>query len=124
MPVPVSNALHSYLQSEEQIGGYETESLHGEALRGIYASAATLLNCAPDEIAFVENATRAWGLAYYSFNFYPGDKILTTLAEYGSNVVAYIQQTKRFGVEVVFVPNDRFGRIHNKVWTLFSNKES
>jgi len=111
MPIPVSEALHSYLQSEEHIGGYETEALYSESLNRVYSSAAKLLNCTADEIAYVENATRAWDLAFYSFKFKSGDKILTTLAEYGSNVVAYIQQAKRFGVEVVFVPNDEYGQI-------------
>jgi selenocysteine lyase/cysteine desulfurase len=114
MPVPVSGALHSYLQSEECIGGYETEALYSEALDSVYDSAAALLYCSAEEIAFVENATRGWGLAFYSFKFEPGDKILTTLAEYGSNVVAYIQQAKRFGVDVVFVPNDEHGQIDIK----------
>ncbi len=111
MPTPVSKALHEYLNKEEQIGGYETEAIYTESLNSIYSSAAKLLNCSPNEIAFIENATRAWDMAFYSFKFNPGDKILTTIAEYGSNVVAYLQQAKRFGVEVVFVPNDEFGQI-------------
>jgi cysteine desulfurase/selenocysteine lyase len=111
MPTPVSKALHEYLNKEEQIGGYETETLYAESLNSIYSSTAKLLNCAPDEIAFVENAARAWDMAFYSFKFNAGDKILTTIAEYGSNVIAYLQQAKRLGVEVVFVPNDEFGQI-------------
>jgi len=111
MPTPVSKALHEYLNREEQTGGYETEILYAKSLNSIYSSAAKLLNCSPSEIAYVENATRAWDMAFYSFKFNPGDKILTTIAEYGSNVVAYLQQAKRFGVEIVFVPNDEFGQI-------------
>jgi cysteine desulfurase/selenocysteine lyase len=111
MPTPVSSALHEYLNREEKIGGYETEALYSGSLNSIYSSAAKLLNCATNEIAFVENATRAWDMAFYSFKFNPGDRILTTIAEYGSNVIAYLQQAKRFGVEVVFVPNDEFGQI-------------
>ncbi len=111
MPTPVSEALHRYLQSEEQIGGYETQAKYADALDQVYHSAARLLNCSAEEIAYVENATRAWALAFYSFRFNPGDKILTTLAEYGSNVIAYLQQAQRFGVEVIFVPNDDSGQI-------------
>lgn len=111
MPTPVSKALHDYLNKEEEIGGYETEALFSESLNSVYSSAAKLLNCSPDEIAFVENATHAWDMAFYSFKFKPGDKILTTIAEYGSNVVAYLQQSKRYGVEIIFVPNDEFGQI-------------
>lgn len=114
MPIPVSKALHEYLYKEEEIGGYETEALYTESLSTVYSSAAKLLNCSSDEIAFVENATRAWDMAFYSFKFNFGDKILTTIAEYGSNVVAYLHQARRFGVEVVFVPNDEFGQIDVK----------
>ncbi len=111
MPLPVTNALTGYLESEAKFGGYETANLFDESLEKLYSSAALLLNCQPGEIAFVENATRAWDMAFYSFNFKPGDKILTAIAEYGSNVIAYLHQAKRCGVEVVFIPNDSHGQV-------------
>ena len=111
MPLPVSDALHDYLYKEELSGGYETAEQESEILDNFYSAAAKLLNCGPDEIAYVENATRAWDMAFYSFKFQPGDRILTTFAEYSSNVIAYNQQAKRYGVEVVFVPNDQYGQI-------------
>lgn len=111
MPAPVADALHAYLRKEEQIGGYETANAEQAQLERFYHAAAALLNCGPDEIAFVENATRAWDMAFYSLRFAPGDKILTTIAEYGSNVIAYIQQARRYGAKVVFVPNDEYGQI-------------
>ncbi len=114
MPIPVSEALHDYLRSEERIGGYETQTKYDRSLNGFYGVAAQLLNCSSDEIAYVENATRAWDLAFYSFKFKPGDKILTSFAEYGSNVIAYLQQVKRFGVEVVFIPNDESGQLDTR----------
>jgi len=78
MPIPVCEALHGYLRSEERLGGYETEAKYAESLEGFYSAASQLLNCSSDEIAYVENATRAWDLAFYSFKFNPGDKILAT----------------------------------------------
>lgn len=111
MPIPVSDALHAYLRQEEQSGGYETAAAQVTALDNFYTATAKLLHCHPDEIAFVENATRAWDMAFYAFTFQPGDRILTAVAEYGSNVVAYLQQAKRYGVEVLFVPNDEQGQI-------------
>ena len=111
MPQPVADTLHNYLYKEERIVGYETANEEQEALDHFYSATAKLLSCEVDEITFVENATRAWDMAFYSFNFSPGDKILTTLAEYGSNVIAYNQQVQRYGVELIFVPNDEFGQI-------------
>lgn len=111
MPIPVSDALHDYLHAEERYGGYETANARADALENFYHASAKLLNCQPQEIAFVENATRAWDMAFYSLQFQPGDKILTTIAEYGSNVIAYLQQAKRSGAELLFVPNDAQGQI-------------
>lgn len=111
MPIPVSDALHNYLTQEEANGGYETAAAQSGALAHFYSATAKLLNCQQDEIAFVENATRAWDMAFYSFRFQRGDRILTTVAEYGSNVIAYLHQAQRSGVEVVFVPNDSAGQI-------------
>ena len=111
MPKPVTRAQHHYLELEERFGGYETEAREAELLEGFYTSMANLLNCDADEIAFVENATRAWDMAFYSFKFKPGDKVLTTISEYGSNVVAYQQRRQRDGIEVVFVPDNAHGEI-------------
>ena len=111
MPLPVSEALHDYLRKEEKLGGYETAELEAESLENFYYATAKLLNCEKDEIAFTENATRAWEMVFYAFKFQPGDRILTTISEYGSNVIAYNQQAAKYGAEVIFVPNDKYGQI-------------
>ena len=111
MPAPVADYLHEFLNQEERIGGYETVEAQQQALDNFYQATAKLLNCDADEVAFVENATRAWDMAFYSFKFSAGDRILTTISEYGSNVIAYNQRAREQGVEVVFVPNDEWGQI-------------
>ncbi len=111
MPGPVSEALFHYLETEVRMGGYESADYFSDGLNGIYDSAARLLNSSPGEVAFVENATRAWELAFYAIPFQAGDRILTSMYDYGSNVIAYLQQAERYGVEVVFVPNDEYGQI-------------
>ena len=111
MPVPVADALVDYLREEELRGGYETAGKHRDGLDNFYTATSKLLNCAPDEVAFIENATRAWDMAFYGFRFNKGDKILTSIAEYGSNVIAFIQQAERYGAEIVYVPNDGHGQL-------------
>ena len=111
MPRPVANALKTFLESEEKIGGYETAAAYAEQLERVYSSGARLLNCSASEIAFLENATRAWQMAFYSIPFSKGDRILTSVAEYGSNVIAYRQLANRTGVEIVHVPNDSTGQL-------------
>ncbi len=112
MPLPVSRAQQRYLAREAEIGGYETAAEFAVDLdEGLYASAAALLNCAAGEIAFVENATRAWDMAFYSLAFEPGDRILTSVSEYGSNVIACLQRARRDGVSVEFVPDDADGQL-------------
>lgn len=95
-------------------GGYETAEAQASALHNFYEATSRLLNCKPREVAFLENATRAWDMAFYSMRFSAGDKILTTIAEYGSNVIAYNQQVARYGVQLVFVDNDEHGQIDVK----------
>ncbi|MEM7406386.1 MAG: aminotransferase class V-fold PLP-dependent enzyme [Pseudomonadota bacterium] len=111
MPTPVAKSLHDYLETEERIGGYETVEAKADQLDNFYRAGARLLNCDTDEVAFVENATRAWDMAFYAFEFKPGDRVLTTVSEYGSNVIAYLQQAEKQGVEIVFVDDDAAGQI-------------
>ncbi len=111
MPQPVIAALHAYLDLEARLGGYEAADAQAEALEDFYHAAAQLLNAHPDEIAFTTSATRAFQLAAYAFDFRPGDRILTGLAEYGGQIIAYLQMARRWGVEVVWVPNDAHGQL-------------
>lgn len=103
---PVFEAHLEYLHCEHEMGGYETFHKYKDELEGFYASVAKFINCKPKEIAFIENATRAWDMAFYSFPFQEGDVILTSVAEYASNYISYLQLKKRKGIEVVVVPND------------------
>jgi cysteine desulfurase / selenocysteine lyase len=59
----------------------------------------------------VENATRAWDMAFYGLRFAGGDRILTSAAEYGSNYMAYLQTSRRTGASVEVVPSDECGEV-------------
>jgi cysteine desulfurase / selenocysteine lyase len=111
MPQPVLDATTSHLQLEAQIGGYEAEERAHDAIEHVYDSAAALIGCTRDEIATIENATRAWDMAFYSIPFGPGDRILTAVAEYASNYIAYLQVAQKTGASVEAIPNDEHGQI-------------
>jgi selenocysteine lyase/cysteine desulfurase len=105
------DATVDHLRLEAEIGGYEAADRARPVLDGFYPSIATLIGAEPGEIAYIENATRAWDLAFYSLDFQPGDRILTCVSEYSSNYISYLQVAKKTGAEIVVVPDDRNGQI-------------
>ena len=113
MPQQVLDALHGHLDLEARIGGYAAEDQARPALAATYASIARLVNCSPDEIALVENATVAWRQAFYGLaqDMERGDNIVTVIPEYASNFIAFLQTVKRRGVEIVVAPNDGTGQV-------------
>ena len=111
MPQPVLDATIAHLQLEAQIGGYEAAASAHDKIEHVYDAAATLIGSARDEIAIVENATRAWDMAFYSIPFKAGDRILTAMAEYASNFIAYLQVAKKTGVTIEVIPNDAHGQL-------------
>jgi cysteine desulfurase/selenocysteine lyase len=110
-PRAVTSAMIDYLEREAQIGGYETAAEREEQWRHTYDALALLLNANRSEIAIVENATRAWDMAFYAFSFRPGDRILTGRAEYSSNWIALRQVAARTGAVVEIVPDDEHGQL-------------
>ncbi|NQW52734.1 MAG: aminotransferase class V-fold PLP-dependent enzyme [Rhodospirillales bacterium] len=105
------DATLDHLRLEAEIGGYEAADRARPVLDGFYPSIAKLIGAEADEIAYVENATRGWDLAFYSLDFKPGDRILTCVSEYSSNYISYLQVAKKTGAEIVVVPDDRHGQI-------------
>ena len=110
-PQPVLDAVIGHLQLEARVGGYEAHEQNEKAIDRFYGAAAELVGAGPGEIAFSSSATRAWDMAFYGFPFERGDRILTAVAEYISNYIAYIQVANRAGVEVVPVPSDEYGQV-------------
>jgi cysteine desulfurase/selenocysteine lyase len=110
-PQPVLDAVVGHLELEARVGGYAAHEQNEAAIERFYGAAADLVGARPEEIAFSSSATRAWDMAFYAFPFERGDRILTAVAEYVSNYIAYIQVAERMGVEVVPVPNDKHGQV-------------
>jgi selenocysteine lyase/cysteine desulfurase len=111
MPNPVYQAVLDHLALEQRVGGYAAEDDAETVLEDFYDAFATMLNCDRSEIAYVENATRAWDMAFYSLPLKEGDRILTAEAEYVSNFLAFLHQARRRGLEVDVVPSDASGQL-------------
>ena len=98
MPEPVFEAVRGHLELEREIGGYEAEQRGRAGARRLLRRVRGAAGARPDEIAYVENATRAWDMAFYGLPLAEGDRILTHASEYVSNYLALLQQARRRGV--------------------------
>ena len=110
-PVQVTDAVVAHLMRESEMGGYEAAEAARDQVERTYAAIADLIGARPDEIAVIENATRAWDMAFYGLAFAVGDRILTARAEYASNVIAFLQVAARTGAVVEVIDDDDSGQV-------------
>jgi cysteine desulfurase / selenocysteine lyase len=111
MPMQVLDAVTEHLRLEATIGGYEAAELAHDRVEQVYDAVSQLIGCQDEEVAIIENATRAWDMAFYSVPFQRGDRILTSIAEYASNYIAFMQIARRTGAVVEAIPNDQNGQV-------------
>src|SRR5262249_40342291 len=92
-PRVVVDTVVQHIELEARIGGYAAGDAVAERSMATYSSVARLMGARPEEIALVENATRAWDMVFYSLatDFSRGDRIFTSRSEYASNVIAFLQ---------------------------------
>lgn len=100
MPEPVVSAIMGHLELERDLGGYEAAAHNAEAAQRLYGSLASLLRCEADEIGFADSGSRAWNAILYAIELSEDDVVLTSQAEFGSNVVSLVQHCQRTGAEL------------------------
>lgn len=110
-PEQVVDTVVAHLRREAAIGGYEASAEAGPRLDAVYDSIARLIGGRADQIAVIENATRAWDMAVYGYPFQAGDRVITARSEYVSNVVALLQLRERHGIEIVLIDDDEHGQL-------------
>ncbi|MEO3723603.1 aminotransferase class V-fold PLP-dependent enzyme [Pseudomonas syringae] len=111
MPDPVIDVMTRHLQLEARIGGYEAAGQQAREVEDVYGAIGQLINARPEEIAVIENATRAWDMAFYSLPLRPGDVVLTSTTEYAGNYIPYLQLKQQRGIEIRVIPNDEQGQV-------------
>jgi cysteine desulfurase/selenocysteine lyase len=112
-PRVVVDTVIEHLELEARVGGYAAADAVADRSASVYDSLAALVGAAPGELALVENATRAWDMVFYALAraFAPGDRILTSRAEYASNVIGFLQVAGRTGARVEVIPDDESGQL-------------
>jgi selenocysteine lyase/cysteine desulfurase len=101
MPRPVSDAIHSHLSLESEIGGYEAADMHERDIQQVYDDVAQLVNAGPRNVAVTASATAAFIQAITSFDLGSGDIIVTSRSDYTSYQIQYLALAKRAGVRVI-----------------------
>lgn len=110
-PQPVTDALFEHLLLEQRIGGYEAGEASMAAQENFYHAFGRLLSCNPREIAYIENATRAWTLLLQALPLTHGDRIITGQSEYASNYMTLLHLAKTRHIRIDVIPNDSNGQI-------------
>ncbi|MEX0738501.1 MAG: aminotransferase class V-fold PLP-dependent enzyme [Pseudohongiella sp.] len=110
-PQPVNDALFEHLLLEQRIGGYEAGEATLDAQENFYHAFGRLLRCNPREIAYMENATRAWTLMLQAMPLAQGDRIITGQSEYASNYMTLLHLAKTRHIRIDVIPNDNNGQI-------------
>lgn len=101
VPASVNRAIAAHLDLEAQIGGYEAADLRAKEIERGYGDIATLLNTASRNVAIVANATAGFIQAISSFDFAPGEVIITSRSDYTSNQIQYLALQQRRGVSII-----------------------
>jgi selenocysteine lyase/cysteine desulfurase len=101
MPVAVMRAMVAHLNLETQIGGYEAADLQVKKIERSYSDIATLLATSARNVAIVANATAGFIQAISSFDFAPGEVIITSRSDYTSNQIQYLALRERRGVSII-----------------------
>jgi len=104
----VETVIH-YLNEEAIQGGYEMEYKYREQLENVYQLIARLIHAEKDEVAIVENASMAWGLAFNGIKFKKGDEIITSEMEYVTNLLGFLNAEQTHGIQIRVIPNDEQG---------------
>lgn len=102
MPTPVVSAITTHIELEAAIGGYEAADARADEIERGYARLAQLVGANARNIAIVANATAGFVQAVSSFDFSPGDVIVTSRCDYTSNQIQYLALRARLGVEIIY----------------------
>ncbi|MDQ3578642.1 MAG: aminotransferase class V-fold PLP-dependent enzyme, partial [Actinomycetota bacterium] len=110
-PNPVLDTVIAHLRREAEVGGYRAAAERADDLAAGYDVFAELLDCAPDEVAFTDSATRSWLSAIDAIPLSAGDRVLVTRNEYGGNAIPLLRMAEQVGFTVEPIPSTLDGQV-------------
>lgn len=100
----------NHLNRESTVGAYRAAQESKKLMDKFYERAARLINAAnPNEIAFVDSASRAWNMALHGAKLGVGDRIVTLSSEFGTNLVTLFDRAHQVGASVQVIQCDQTG---------------
>lgn len=110
-PKTVYDSVLSHLELETKLGGYDAATKQSILSDDLYQQASTLIGSKPEEIAFVDCATRGWNLIFHSLNLPENSTIITSKYEYGSNYINFFIAQKKYKINISILEEDENGDI-------------
>jgi selenocysteine lyase/cysteine desulfurase len=111
MPECVVAAIKSHLDLEARRGVHWAAADAGSAIEETRLLAGRLMGVAPTHLAFGEQASRLWALAFASMPLKRGDRILIARNDWGGNILNAVRRAAASGAEVIRLPMTEQGRI-------------
>ncbi|MGW5049834.1 aminotransferase class V-fold PLP-dependent enzyme [Actinokineospora sp. NPDC004072] len=113
LPAPgVPAVMAEFLAEEAELGPYEAEANHADAIeRRVYEAVARLVRARPDEIALYASATDAWCRTVCNLVLPKGSRIWVTPYEYAGNLIAAQELARRVDGVLEVVPTDPHGEL-------------
>jgi selenocysteine lyase/cysteine desulfurase len=78
-------------------------------IESLRTSAAKMMNAEAAEVAFIKNTSEGIATVAGGIDWRAGDRVVTTAVEYPANMYPWMDVAKRFGVELVTVPETTGG---------------
>jgi len=102
LPRCAGDALRQFAQQYESYA--YLDSGFYKAIEALRVSAAAMINAHRDEIAFIKNTSEGIATVASGIDWLPGDRIVTSNVEYPANMYPWMDVAKRFGAELITVP--------------------
>ncbi|MEM8796115.1 MAG: aminotransferase class V-fold PLP-dependent enzyme [Pseudomonadota bacterium] len=111
MPDCVMDAYLAAIEEEARIGSYRAQRDASDRFDDLYNKIGDLLNCNGSEVSLLENASRAWDLAFSMTELSVASVIVTTEYEYANNFVAMLRAKKETGCSIELIELDEDGNV-------------